>query len=574
MAQAMSDRSETYDRLRPDGTVLEVCSTPMPGGGVVRTFTDITAVRQHAATLLAARDRADAATRAKSDFLATMSHEIRSPMSGLAGVLDLLRESGLDADQDQMVGMAQGSATTLLAVLNDILDFSKIEAGALAIVAEPVRLRELVDHLTKPYAVAAARKGVDLILCFGPDTPDQAMVDPLRLRQILGNLLSNAIKFTAAGSITLSLAVGDGEGSPGLRFDVRDTGIGMTPDVLGRLFEPFMQADGSTTRNFGGTGLGLCISRRLASLQGGTLTAASTISEGSVFTLMLPLNVGAASPATAAAPALLPLAPLTGRVLVADDDPTNRWIAQRQLALLGLDVEIAENGRKALEKLHAQRFDLLLTDCHMPVMNGAALTRAVRASTDSLLRGIPVIGLTADVTEDQRDQCQQAGMTELAIKPLSRALLSALLSRHLPGAAPGIQPAMTEPAERSHEALPFDATMYWEMFEPGEPEGAAWLSEFQALADQLGDEIQQLLAHPDAEMARGLIGGTAHRLAGAALSAGATRLGTAARALEHAAANADRASLQEHDATLQGEAIAARQAIAVFVTDLSEAVLF
>ncbi len=569
-AQAVSDWPEVYDLVNANGTVLEVRSTPMPDGGVVRTYTDITSIRENEATLLAARDRANEATRAKSEFLATMSHEIRSPMSGLAGVLELLRETGLDPDQDRMAAMAQGSAATLLAVLNDILDFSKIEAGAMEVVPEPVRLRELVGELVHPYVISAARKGLELTLRLGRDAPEQVTVDPLRLRQILGNLLSNAIKFTASGSITLSVDASAAEGPPSLRIDVEDTGIGMTPEVVGRLFEPFMQADGSTTRTFGGTGLGLCISRRLALLHGGTLTVASTLGKGSIFTLMLPLTTGEISPAANAVTPPLPVVRLSGRVLVADDDRTNRFIAQRQLESLGLEVEIAGNGQEALEKLQAERYDMLLTDCHMPVLNGADLARAVRAAADPVLRAIPIIGLTADVTENQRDQCQRAGMSELAIKPLSRALLSALLSRHLPGCHPAAASASAEQADSARDVLAFDGTMYREMFAPGEADGEDWLSEYLTLADAIVEELGRLLrVPPDARIERNAIRDTAHRLAGAALSAGATRLGVAARALEQAVGGADWDTLQEHAATLQRESIVAREAIAAFMANLS-----
>ncbi len=256
------DQPQTYERTRPNDTVLEIRSMPLPGGGLVRTYTDITARKQTEARLRLARDAADRAAQARSEFLAVMSHEIRSPMSGMLGVLELLRGTGLDPDQSQMANMVQSSASALLAVLNDILDFSKIEAGSLSIFLEPANLRDLVTDIVQPFRYAVLDKGVDLNLQVSREVPDYVTTDPLRLRQMLNNLIGNAAKFTASGEIRVDVNVTRDEPSPRLRFAVRDTGIGMPPDVIARLFEPFVQADSSTTRNFGGSGLGLCIARQ------------------------------------------------------------------------------------------------------------------------------------------------------------------------------------------------------------------------------------------------------------------------------------------------------------------------
>jgi signal transduction histidine kinase/ActR/RegA family two-component response regulator len=568
----VSDRPQAYERTRPDGMVLEIRSTPLPGGGVVRTFTDITSRKRIEAGLRAARDQADRAASARSEFLAVMSHEIRSPMSGLLGVLDLLRDTDLDSEQRRMANMVHSSASALLGVLNDILDFSKIEAGALSIVPEPTSLRDLTAGIVEPYRYAALDKDVDLTLRVSPKVPDYTETDPLRLRQILNNLLSNAVKFTRAGQIAASVEVARDGPAPRLRFVVRDTGIGMTADVIGRLFEPFVQADGSTTRNFGGTGLGLCISRRLARLMDGDLTVTSRLDQGSEFTLLLPLIPARAPEAgkvAAGAPARPARLRASGRVLVVDDEPTNRWLTQRQLERLGLTAQAAENGEAALATLRAGRYDLMVTDCHMPVMDGVALTCAVRAASDPALSALPIIGLTADVTAAQRERCLEAGMTDVAIKPLTLERLSRLVLRHLPSANPDMPAAPAAASPEPASALPFDDQVYRELFPEGDSEGKAWLGEFLDLAGGLSREVQALLAvEADATLQRKALSATAHRLAGCSLSAGAMRLGAAARALEQDATSKGLPALRLRHAVLEREFVAAKLAIAGFLTDV------
>ncbi len=580
LVDGLFDQPQAYERTRPDGTVLEIRSTPMPGGGLVRTYTDITARKQTEARLRAARDAADRAAQARSEFLAVMSHEIRSPMSGMLGVLELLRGTRLDPDQNQMANMVQSSASALLAVLNDILDFSKIEAGSLSIFLEPANLRDLVTAIVQPHRYAVLDKGVDLTLQVSREVPDYVTTDPLRLRQMLNNLIGNAAKFTASGEIGVDVDVTRDEPSPRLRFAVRDTGIGMPADVIARLFEPFVQADSSTTRNFGGSGLGLCISRRLARLMNGSLDVTSRVNEGSVFTLLLPLiQADAAEPAgaetltSAGADGGSPPAGLTakGRVLVVDDDQTNRWLTRRQLEVLGLTVDAAENGEAALQMLHAGRFDLLVTDCHMPRMDGVALTRAVRAAADPALSGLPVIGLTADVTATQRERCVAAGMTDVAIKPLTLEHLSRLVVRHLAVAIPDKPAALPPPASTPPVRTSFDDHIYRQLFLPGDPDGETLLREYLELAGRLNSELQALLAvEADAALPRERVAATAHRLAGSSLSIGAARLGDAARALEQAAPGNNLAALLAHHAAVALELAAAQTAIATFLADAQQ----
>jgi signal transduction histidine kinase/CheY-like chemotaxis protein/HPt (histidine-containing phosphotransfer) domain-containing protein len=509
---------------------------------MVGTNWDVTE-RHLAEEMRISRDEADRASRAKSDFLATMSHEIRSPLSALLGVLELLRGTDLDSEQARMAGLAAESGTMLLAVLNDILDFSKIEAGAMAIVPEPVALRPLVADLAEPHRLTAGQRGLHLDVKIDPDLPEWVQADKLRLRQMLGNLLSNALKFTAAGGVFITVSQ-DGEAdSPMLSFTVRDTGIGMKQEVLDRLFRPFTQADGSTTRLYGGTGLGLSISQKLAQLQGGSISVSSAPGVGSAFVLRLPLIASEAQTATDVpqpeAPHAAPRWQGTGRrVLVVDDDPTIRWLTVRKLEKLGLAVDQAVDGAAGLNRLLTEHFDIVLTDCHMPNLDGVGLTRALREATDPALRSLPVLGLTADVTEAQRERCAQAGMTHLAIKPLGFEALINLLNRYLPtgeDAAPIPAEAVVESARPARAKL-FDDDIYLSVFERGDPEGRGWLQEFLAAARADCEELSHLVALPDGT---DTFRRTAHRLAGASFSAGAMLLGEAARALENAPKDAE-----------------------------------
>jgi light-regulated signal transduction histidine kinase (bacteriophytochrome)/CheY-like chemotaxis protein len=512
----------------------------------------------YAEEMRVARDHADRALRAKSEFLATMSHEIRSPMSGLLGVLELLRNTRLDVEQGRMAAMIHNSASMLLAVLNDILDFSKIEAGALSVNLEPTSLRATIEDLVQPYVVSAKLKGIDLTLAIDPALPSRLLTDRLRLRQILNNLLSNALKFTAAGIIAVRVDRLESEAGPRLRIAVSDSGIGMTEEVLARLFNPFMQADGSTTRTYGGTGLGLAISKKLTELLDGSIAARSRVGKGSAFSVELPLLFCPESDGAVVA-AEPPPAPQHqgGHVLVIDDDQTIRWLSQRQLEMLGFKVDSAEDGEAGLQKLRSAVYDLVLTDCHMPRMDGVAFTRAVRSATDPAMRSLPIIGLTADVTEAQYHLCVGAGMVELAIKPLTVERLSRLMFRHLShgdAAEPVAEPADTL------RAVAFDDQIYLAVFEPGDADGAAWLGNFLDTAREDVSSLKSLLGGDCAA-----VGKVAHRLAGAAFSAGAMLLGDAARALEVAAKAGDAHSLPRLFAAVEACFTTAKAAVEMFL---------
>ena len=398
-----------------------------------------------------ARIEAEAASAAKSEFLADMSHELRTPLHGLLGMLSLVKDSPRDPQAADWIATADESARHLLRLLDDILDLSKLESGALALAPSPVVLALLLREVRALLQPAASAKGLALHATLDPALPDSVLLDATRVRQVLFNLLANAIKYSEAGAIVLHgrLLAPEGE-PPMLEFEVADTGIGMDSETVSRLFRRFSRAESPVARRQGGTGLGLAISRNLARLMGGEIAVRSTPGAGSVFSLRCPLLAVAASAAPGVAsdrPAGRPL-----QVLVAEDHPVNQLYMAALLARLGHHARLVDNGLAALQVMQAQAngsdgppLDLVLMDVHMPTMDGVAATRAIRALPGPAGR-ICILALTADLFADTRERCLAAGVAEVATKPLSREALRDLLARHF-GAAVGTEtlPAM-EPA--------------------------------------------------------------------------------------------------------------------------------
>ncbi len=441
------DRPYTFEHPidHPDGSRVWVRSTMITerdaGGERVRDIgflLDVTAQKQAEAALITAEGEAREASRAKSEFLAAMSHEIRTPMNAVLGMAELLDREDLTDTAREHVDTLRTSGRLLLSILNDLLDLSKIEAGRIEIESIPFEVAAIAEHVRRMWAPRAEEKGLAFSLTLAPDVPATALGDPSRIQQVLFNLASNAVKFTDEGAVAIAIEAGptDTDGTFELRLRVRDTGLGMDAQTLARLFNPFTQADASTARRFGGTGLGLTISRRLARAMGGDIEVDSAPGLGSEFTLRLATRRAGPMPARQAriedgAETGAPAAAL--RVLLAEDHPVNQKIALAFLQPFGHDITLVENGALAVEAANAQMFDLILMDIQMPVLDGLEATRRIRAETPN--RATPIVGLTADAFDQQRQRGFEAGMVDYVTKPIDPRALVAAITRAVAGRA-------------------------------------------------------------------------------------------------------------------------------------------
>ncbi|MES2957485.1 MAG: ATP-binding protein [Pseudomonadota bacterium] len=401
---------------------------------------DVTQEKQAEFALIAARDAADAANRSKSEFLANMSHEIRTPMNGILGMAGLLLEGRLEPRQAQFARTMQRSAVALLKVINDILDFSKIEAGKLDLEAIDFDLGSLLGETLLAFASAAESKGIQLSCAVDAGVPTLLSGDPGRIGQVLSNLIGNAIKFTAQGTVKVEVGLdpaGVSDAGFGLRFGVRDTGTGIEADALERIFDAFAQADGSTSRKYGGTGLGLTISRQLVRMMGGDIGVASQRERGSHFWFSVRLQRAsrAAVPLpTTGESAFLPALSeerFTGTVLLTEDNEVNQLVATLMLESHGLQVDLAVDGLSAVAAAAQTRYDLVLMDCQMPGMDGFAATAAIREAERGADRCV-IVALTAHAMGGDRERCLAAGMDDYLAKPLVRDDLVRVLRRWIP----------------------------------------------------------------------------------------------------------------------------------------------
>jgi len=356
-------------------------------------------------------------------------------MNGVLGFANLLMDTQLDSEQREFVENIRCSGDALLTIINDVLDYSKIEAGKLSVDNMEFDLRSVCNEVRSLLQPSAAAKGLTLNLHFAPSIPKSLIGDPVRVRQILLNLVGNAIKFTTSGSVGIEVAAVDADQ---VRVSVIDTGIGIAAGQLDKLFERFTQGDASITRRYGGTGLGLAISKKLITLMGGEISARSEPGNGSVFWFTLPVRAPLNSSTRIAPPMPMPPPPTPlpaqrsagGRLLVVEDNVVNQKVAMRMLVKMGYEVDLAEDGRQALERLAAARYDAVLMDCQMPEMDGYEATRHIRDLSSAVLdHDVPVIAMTANAFAEDRERCLAAGMNDFLSKPVDRATLEQMLEK-------------------------------------------------------------------------------------------------------------------------------------------------
>ena len=536
--------------IRKDGGEVRVRVEIAPlawegeAAGRLVVVTDGGALEAIESELRAREAEAQSASRAKSVFLATMSHEVRTPLIGILGMLELLSVGQMDPEQRRAVNVMHQSARNLLHILGGILDFTRIEAGHIDLAPEALDLRQMAEESAFEFSRAAASKGIDFTWSVDERLAAAHAVDGPRLKQILANLLSNAVKFTPEGSVDFRIAVdAEGGGVQRISFRVRDTGVGVAKDQHERLFQPFVQAEPATTRRYSGTGLGLAICRRIVEAMDGRLKLASALGQGTTatVTLALPLADPAAIPPRMRipAPAVVSMpAPTVEEaaregtlILLAEDHPTNRLVLQHQIRSAGYASEAASDGEQALGRWSTGRYGMVLTDVHMPGLDGYDLTAAIRDLEASLGRArTPIVAITANALEGEAERCLAAGMDDYLSKPVTIPELSSKLAQWLPRA-----PSMATAQPVDEEAAPVAMGILLDLADGDAEAAKAILGEFMESA---GTDLDGAAGSAEARDAVGLAR-HAHRLKGSAAMIGAVALAKAASELEALARNRD-----------------------------------
>jgi PAS domain S-box-containing protein len=516
-------------------------------GGWVGTLADVTAETGAEAALADARDAANESSRLKSDFLANMSHEIRTPMNGVIGMTDLLLETDLDARQRDYAQTVRNSGEALLSIIDDILDFSKVEAGKVDIEHIDIDLWDIVHGVVDLLSGSAQAKGLELVAVVERSVPSTVKGDPGRVRQVLMNLIGNAIKFTDSGEIVVRAAMDQTAGDFSLvRFRVSDTGAGIDPDKLDLIFQPFVQADTSTSRRHGGTGLGLAISGQLVALMGGDCGVSSVLGRGSTFWFTVRIDAAvvdddalvlagtdrAADSGLARATTGTDGLPSAGRLLLAEDNPINQKVAVAMLSGAGYTVDTVSDGAAAVAAAATGRYDVILMDCQMPELSGYEATAAIRAH-EGAARHTPIVALTAGARREDRERCLAEGMDSYLAKPLNKDVLLALVATTVMSG-----PTTTDPLPVAHPAaaeVMIDPVVLSELIVLGQWAGQDFLAD---LVEQFTHETEQRLAELRAAFEAGDAEGVArvaHLVQGSACQLGGRRLAVSCDRLENKA---------------------------------------
>ncbi|GAB4354320.1 MAG: hypothetical protein Kow0073_10940 [Immundisolibacter sp.] len=512
--------------------------------------------------LLDARDMALSAARLKAQFTANVSHEIRTPLNGLLGMLQLLRESPLQPQQLERVTMAQASGNTLLALINDILDFSRLESGRMEIEQIPFDLHAKVREVAALFELQTRNKGIDLSVHIAPTVPRGVLGDPMRIGQVLTNLIGNAVKFTNDGSIAVNVDGNGGNGAPGtLQLRVIDTGIGIGSEDLERIFQSFTQADSSTTRQFGGSGLGLSITRQLVELMGGQIGVESTPGLGSTFWVSLPLVAADLTDgaSTKALPAATAAAPTDLRVLIAEDNTTNQLVAKGLLEAAGCRVDVVGDGEAAVTQWQRGGFDLILMDCNMPGVDGLEATRRIRAAEPPGQR-IPIIAMTANTEAQLLESCYAAGMDDALPKPMQLSAVKQLLSKWTTRDGDNPRPADVPAANADQAAAVLNPALLADLREVIGDALPTVIRTFISDSARYFAQLREAIISRDLPQTREL----AHTLKGSARNIGVEQIANLAERIERLASgnDPDLAGLEKLAGDFERQHSAAREALA------------